>query len=227
MTNAPGEDSYPIASFSYLLLYKELSTNPRIDNIEKARALVEFVDWAITDGQELAVDLHYVPLPEEVVALNKETLASITFDGQPVMEAPVGQPFTVSSSFGGNTYTITGISDNVEATSFTINPEQSVEVEFEGSGDVELTLPRSMIDGITAVTAGGQAIEHTKTEGATSTILRFMLPEGTDAVEIQAAMVVPEFEVVAALILAAAIVGVIGFTRFKGNAPELRFGQRI
>lgn len=227
LTNAPGEDSYPIASFSYLLLYKELSTNPRIDNIEKARALVEFVDWAITDGQELADDLHYVPLPEEVVALNKETLASITFDGQPVMEAPAEQPFTVSSSFGGNTYTITGISENVEATSFTINPEQSVEVEFEGSGDVELTLPKNMIDGITAVTAGGQAIEHTKTEGATSTTLKFTLPEGTDAVEIQAAMVVPEFEVVAALILAAAIVGVVGFMRFKGNAIQPRFDQRI
>ncbi|MGI0029299.1 MAG: phosphate ABC transporter substrate-binding protein PstS [Nitrososphaera sp.] len=227
LTDAPGEDSYPIASFSYLLLYKELSTNPKIDSIEKARALVEFVDWAITDGQELADELHYVPLPEEVVALNKETLASITFNGQPVMEAPAEQPFTVSSSFGGNTYTITGMSENVEATSFTINPEQSVEVKFEGSGDVEMTLPNSLIDGITAVTAGGQSIEYTETEGTTSTTLMFTLPEGTDTVEIQAAMVVPEFEVVAALILAAAIVGVVGFMRFKGNAPGPGFGQRI
>jgi phosphate ABC transporter phosphate-binding protein/phosphate ABC transporter permease protein PstC len=84
-TDAPGRDSYPISSFSYLLLYKELSTNPRIDSLDKARALVDFVSWAITDGQQFADDLGYVALPDNVVILNQDTLSSLTYKGQPVL----------------------------------------------------------------------------------------------------------------------------------------------
>jgi phosphate transport system substrate-binding protein len=82
--DAPGADSYPIASFSYLLLYKELSTN--IDSMEKAEALAEFVNWAITDGQQFASPLYYVPLPDSVVQHNQQTLRSLTFNGQPVLQ---------------------------------------------------------------------------------------------------------------------------------------------
>jgi phosphate transport system substrate-binding protein len=84
LLDAPGADSYPIASFSYLLLYKELSTN--IDSMEKARALAEFINWAITDGQQFASPLHYVPLPDSVVQHNQQTLRSLTFNGQPVLQ---------------------------------------------------------------------------------------------------------------------------------------------
>jgi phosphate transport system substrate-binding protein len=84
LLHAPGADSYPIASFSYLLLYRELSTN--IDSMEKAQALAEFINWAITDGQQFASPLHYVPLPESVVQHNQQTLRSLTFNGQPVFQ---------------------------------------------------------------------------------------------------------------------------------------------
>jgi phosphate transport system substrate-binding protein len=84
LLDAPGADSYPIASFSYFLLYKELSTN--IDSMEKAQALAQFVSWAITDGQQFASPLHYVPLPESVVQHNQQTLRSLTFNGQPVLQ---------------------------------------------------------------------------------------------------------------------------------------------
>jgi len=84
LLDAPGADSYPIASFSYLLLYKELSTN--IDSIEKAQALSQFVNWAITEGQQFASPLHYVPLPDSVVQHNQQTLGSLTFNGQPVFQ---------------------------------------------------------------------------------------------------------------------------------------------
>ena len=84
LLDAPGADSYPIASFSYLLLYKELSTN--IDSIENAQALAQFVNWAITDGQQFASPLHYVPLPDSVVQHNQQTLRSLTFNGQPVFQ---------------------------------------------------------------------------------------------------------------------------------------------
>ncbi|MDQ3836191.1 MAG: phosphate ABC transporter substrate-binding protein PstS, partial [Thermoproteota archaeon] len=84
LLDAPGTNSYPIASFSYLLLYKELSTN--IDSMEKAQALAQFVNWAITDGQRYASPLHYVPLPESIVQHNQQTLRSLTFNGQPVFQ---------------------------------------------------------------------------------------------------------------------------------------------
>jgi phosphate transport system permease protein/phosphate transport system substrate-binding protein len=84
LLDAPGPNSYPIASFSYLLIYKELSTN--INSMEKAKALAEFVNWAITDGQQFASPLHYVPLPYSVVQHNQQTLKSLTFNGQPVLQ---------------------------------------------------------------------------------------------------------------------------------------------
>jgi phosphate transport system permease protein/phosphate transport system substrate-binding protein len=82
LLDAPGANSYPIASFSYFLLYQDLSTN--INSMEKARALVDFIKWAITDGQQFADDLSYVPLPDSVVQHNMQTLESLTFQGQPV-----------------------------------------------------------------------------------------------------------------------------------------------
>jgi phosphate transport system permease protein/phosphate transport system substrate-binding protein len=84
LLNEPGENSYPIASYSYLLLYKELSTNPNINSQEKAKAVADFLSWAITDGQKFASVLSYVPLPDQVVKLDQDTLKSLTFKGQPV-----------------------------------------------------------------------------------------------------------------------------------------------
>jgi phosphate transport system substrate-binding protein len=91
VVNPPGTNSYPIASFSYLLLFKELSTNPNIDQA-KGQALVDFMSWAITDGQQSADELAYVPLPAEVVNLNQETLKSLTFQGKPLTTSVGAQP---------------------------------------------------------------------------------------------------------------------------------------
>jgi phosphate transport system substrate-binding protein len=77
MVNAPGEQSYPITSFVYDFIFKEMSNAPSI-NEAKARALVEFITWTITDGQQFGPDLGYVPLPENVVNLDLQT-HSITF----------------------------------------------------------------------------------------------------------------------------------------------------
>jgi len=88
-TNAVGETSYPIASFSYLLLYMELGYNESITK-EKAMALYSFVSWAITDGQKYSRDLGYVPLPNDVVRLNQETLLMLTFEGEPVASMASG-----------------------------------------------------------------------------------------------------------------------------------------
>ena len=85
LLNAPGADSYPITSFSYLLVYKDLSALPTMTK-EKAQALVEFLWWAVHDGQKYAPALEYVPLPPEVVAVNEATIKMITFKGEPLLK---------------------------------------------------------------------------------------------------------------------------------------------
>lgn len=89
LLDAPGNDSYPIASFSYILLYKDLSTNPAISSKEKAEAVVKFVSWAVTSGQQYSEKLSYVPLPQSVVEHNLETLRSLTYKNDSLATAVV------------------------------------------------------------------------------------------------------------------------------------------
>ncbi len=71
ITNAPGKGVYPISSFTWMLFYE----NPK----DKARAkiMVDFFKWALTDGQKYCADLGYAPLPREVVALEMDALKKI------------------------------------------------------------------------------------------------------------------------------------------------------
>jgi phosphate transport system substrate-binding protein len=71
ITNAPGKGVYPISSFTWLLLYE----SPK--NKAQAKAMVDFVKWALTDGQKYCADLGYAPLPESVVKLEMAALAKI------------------------------------------------------------------------------------------------------------------------------------------------------
>jgi len=84
LTDAPGKGSYPVSSFTYIILYKDLSANPNLDN-QKAKAIVDFLSWAITTGQKFSQPLGYVPLPNPVVKVNQETLSSLTFKGTPIL----------------------------------------------------------------------------------------------------------------------------------------------
>jgi len=77
------ENAYPIASFSYILVYKELNVKSGM-TLEKAKTLTWFLWWAVHDGQHYASGLSYVPLPQAVVTHNEATLRMITFNGQQV-----------------------------------------------------------------------------------------------------------------------------------------------
>ena len=79
--NAPGEQAYPIVSFTYLLVYKELNVVPDMTEA-KATALVQFLWWVVHDGQQLGPDLEYAQLPTNVVQINEASIQSITFNGQ-------------------------------------------------------------------------------------------------------------------------------------------------
>ena len=59
-----GPESYPIVTFSWLLLHE------RYADADKAAALKKFVSWGLTQGQALSRDLGYIPLPAEVASLS-------------------------------------------------------------------------------------------------------------------------------------------------------------
>jgi phosphate transport system substrate-binding protein len=71
ITNAEGKGAYPISSFTWLLLYE----NPK--DKAQSKAMVDFMKWALGDGQKFASELGYAPLPAEVVKLELAALAKV------------------------------------------------------------------------------------------------------------------------------------------------------
>jgi phosphate transport system substrate-binding protein len=79
ITNPDGAQAYPIASFTWLLVPREMT------DATKARALLNFIWWATHDGQRYNEALSYARLPARVVQLEEERLKSVTVNGTPVL----------------------------------------------------------------------------------------------------------------------------------------------
>ncbi|WP_180901550.1 phosphate ABC transporter substrate-binding protein PstS [Martelella soudanensis] len=71
ITDPKGEQAYPIATFTWLLFYKEGQ------DADTVAALKEMVNYALTDGQAMADKLGYIPLPENVIELDQKSFADI------------------------------------------------------------------------------------------------------------------------------------------------------
>src|SRR5438445_5111341 len=71
ITNAPGKDAYPIASFTWVLI-----PTPSKDRA-KGTIIADFLNWMLNDGQKMTADLSYAPLPESVAAKVKETIKQV------------------------------------------------------------------------------------------------------------------------------------------------------
>lgn len=71
ITDAPGGDSYPIASFNYLLIPQ------RIDDPHKRTALSDFLKWMASEGQKEVTNFEYAPLPPSVVTSERRQLSLI------------------------------------------------------------------------------------------------------------------------------------------------------
>jgi len=79
IVNAPGKDSWPIAGYTYLLLYMQQT------DCAKGKAIVDFLKWAWGDaGTKDATNLNYVALPDAVKAKDLAKLAQITCNGAPL-----------------------------------------------------------------------------------------------------------------------------------------------
>src|SRR5437660_531192 len=76
ITNASGANAYPISSYTYILVYKDLT------DATKGKAVVDFLWWGIHDGESFAKDLQYAPLPAEIVKRSEAKINSITSGGK-------------------------------------------------------------------------------------------------------------------------------------------------
>ena len=77
IVNADGPTAYPIASFTWILVRKELA------DPTKGQALTRMLWWAVHDGQKLGGELLYAPLPAAVVQKDEEKIRSVTVNGKP------------------------------------------------------------------------------------------------------------------------------------------------
>lgn len=73
MTNAPGKDAYPIAGATWLLVYQNQKDHA------KGEKLVQFLKWAEKDGEKMATDLDYAPLPDNVQKRVLEEIDTIKY----------------------------------------------------------------------------------------------------------------------------------------------------
>ena len=78
ISDASGPTTYPISSYTYVLVYKDQK------DAAKGKALVDFLWWGIHDGEKFAKDLNYAPLPADIVKRAEAKLNSITSGGQPL-----------------------------------------------------------------------------------------------------------------------------------------------
>ena len=76
IVDAPGAQSYPVAGFTYLLMYQD-----QVDPA-RGRALADFVSWCLHEGQPYAAELDYAPLPAGVVQAAEARLATMESQGQ-------------------------------------------------------------------------------------------------------------------------------------------------
>lgn len=76
LVDAPGKGSWPISGFTWILVYKDQKVEA------KGKALVQFLKWAIRDGQKMEAALDYAALPKPVVEKVEQTLKQISFQGK-------------------------------------------------------------------------------------------------------------------------------------------------
>lgn len=85
ITDPAGADAYPIASFTWILIPREMTDAAR------GRTLLEFLWWATHEGQRHATELGYAALPARAVQLIENRLRQVTIGGRPGLPANYGR----------------------------------------------------------------------------------------------------------------------------------------
>lgn len=72
IVNAPGDTSYPISGYSWVVVYQHQS------NVNKGEAVANLLWWMTHEGQQFATPLDYVPLPSTILTLDEGQIKSMT-----------------------------------------------------------------------------------------------------------------------------------------------------
>ncbi|HEY4965341.1 MAG TPA: phosphate ABC transporter substrate-binding protein PstS [Puia sp.] len=83
ITDTDAADGYPIAGFTWVLIYKEQNYNGR--SAAKAKELLKLLWWNIHDGQKFCEPLNYSPLSKEAIKVAEKILKSATYDGKEIL----------------------------------------------------------------------------------------------------------------------------------------------
>jgi phosphate transport system substrate-binding protein len=85
ITNSDAVGAYPIATFTWMVIYKEQNYSNRTK--EQALATLDLLKYVLSDEvQALATEVHYAPLPEKAKELSMMNLKSVTYDGEIILE---------------------------------------------------------------------------------------------------------------------------------------------
>ncbi|MCX6015931.1 MAG: phosphate ABC transporter substrate-binding protein PstS [Chloroflexales bacterium] len=84
ITNSSNPQAYPISAFTYVLVHKDTYTDAT-----KAQAVVDFLYWGLTTGQDAANRLGYAPLPDNMRQAAIHALHAVKVNGQAVLDAPI------------------------------------------------------------------------------------------------------------------------------------------
>jgi phosphate transport system substrate-binding protein len=83
ITDTDAADGYPIAGFTWVLIYKEQNYNSRSN--ARAKELLKLLWWNIHDGQKFCEPLNYSPLSKEAVKVAEKILKSATYNGKAIL----------------------------------------------------------------------------------------------------------------------------------------------
>ena len=85
ITNSDAAGSYPIATFTWMIIYKEQNYSER--SIEQAEATLDLVKYILSDdAQKITSEVHYAPLPAKAKELSLKNLKSVTYDGATILQ---------------------------------------------------------------------------------------------------------------------------------------------
>lgn len=83
LTDTDAPDGYPIAGFTWVLIYKEQNYNGR--SAARAKELLKLLWWNIHDGQKFCEPLNYSPLSKEALKVAEANLKSATYNGKAIL----------------------------------------------------------------------------------------------------------------------------------------------
>jgi phosphate transport system substrate-binding protein len=84
LTDTDAAEGYPLAGFTWVLVYREQSSGGRSE--AKAKELVRLLWWMTHEGQKYAQPMQYAPLSSAAVTRADAQIRSVTYNGTPLMK---------------------------------------------------------------------------------------------------------------------------------------------